>query len=141
MGALLFSLGLGTVAVLQGGLNRIMAAKLPLGMTVLVNALIFLVAAVVYVLFVERQMASAMKSFRWEWWYLVPGLLGAVFVFGIPWAIPRIGALQVFVCIVAGQMITSLVWDKLAESRNPDLQGIAGALLAVLGAVVAAWKR
>lgn len=139
MTAWIFAFGLGAVAVLQGGLNRLISEKLPLGATVLLNAVVFLAVALVYWFFAERQ--SLQSGLKPEWWYIIPGVLGAIFVFGIPWAIPQIGALRVFLCIVAGQMVVSIVWDKLAENRSPDLQGVLGALLAVAGVVVASWKK
>lgn len=145
MTAWIFAFGLGAVAVLQGGLNRLISEKLSLGATVLLNALVFLTVALVYWFFAERSSGqsglSGVGGFKPEWWYLIPGVLGAIFVFGIPWAIPQIGALRVFLCIVAGQMVVSIIWDKLAENRSPDLQGVLGALLAVAGVVVASWKK
>lgn len=139
MTAWIFAFGLGAVAVLQGGLNRVISEKLPLGATVILNALIFLTVALIYWFVAEKQ--AIQNGFKPEWWYVIPGVLGAIFVFGIPWAIPQIGALRVFLCIVAGQMVVSLIWDKVAENRSPDLQGILGALLAVAGVVVASWKK
>jgi len=74
-----------------------------------------------------------------EWWYLLPGICGFALVMGIPWAIPRIGATRVFLFVVVGQMIASLVWDLIVEKKTPDIQRLVGAALAIGGLLVSSW--
>ena len=138
MAALLFSLFLGAVAVMQGGLNRMMATRMPLSYAVLINSLLFFAVAIAYWFFSARHTESSIKP---EWWYILPGILGAIFVFGIPWAIPQIGALKVFLCIVVGQMVMSIVWDKIIENKTPDLQSLLGTGITVVGVIVASWRK
>ncbi|MEQ1724003.1 MAG: DMT family transporter [Pseudobdellovibrio sp.] len=138
MQALAFSVFIGMMAVLQGGLNRQISGKYGLHVAFLINSLVFLVIAGSYWFFSSR---TATADFKMEWWYIFPGIFGAMLVFGIPWAIPQIGALRVFLCLVGGQMVMSLLWDSFIEKRPPDLQTLVGTMLTLSGLAVANWQK
>jgi uncharacterized membrane protein YdcZ (DUF606 family) len=140
MKAILFSLILGVLAVLQGGLNRQFSGKFSLAHAFLVNSIVLLSIAVVF-WFISQKSGSIAAEFKWQWWFLIPGICGAGLVLGIPWAIPQIGALQVFLCLVVSQMIASTIWDSVVENRQPDAFRICGAGLAIVGLIVANWKE
>lgn len=138
MKALLFSFALGMIAVFQGGLNRQFASKSGLHSAVLFNSVVLLVASATYFFLTSR---NGETNFKFEWWYVLPGLCGAGLVFGIPWAIPQIGAVRVFLCVVAGQMVMSVLWDQIMEQRQFDLLTVLGILLTMCGLIVANWQR
>lgn len=121
-------------------------AKWGLSTAVLINALVFVLAAGL-LFYVSRQYeeiftpgtAPKLEGFRFEWWYLLPGICGFALVMGIPWAIPRIGATRVFLFVVVGQMLASLVWDLLVEKKTPDFQRLVGAAMAIGGLIISSW--
>ena len=142
MAWLIFPLILGVFAVLQGTLNRRVAELWGLAPTVALNTAVFIVASIIMWLAVRSSPERFPPIFRdrldpssFSWWFLVPGLLGFTLVAGIPWAIAKLGALQVFVGIVAAQMVVSVLWDAKIEQIPLTANRVVGALLAI-GAVV-----
>lgn len=142
MAWLLFPIVLGAFAVLQGTLNRRVAELWGLAPTVALNTGVFLVASMLMWFAVRSSPDRFPPIFRdrldpssFSWWFLLPGILGFALVAGIPWAIAKLGALQVFVGIVAAQMMVSVLWDAKFEQIPLTGSRVAGALLAI-GAVV-----
>ncbi len=138
---------LGVAAVLQGGLNRQIAAQVGLPSAVLINAsVLLLLSSALWILACRSpatlpafmQLAGHPALFR-AWW-LLPGLLGLALVLGIPYAIPRLGAFPVFLGILVGQMITSLAWDAVLEGRPLTATKLCGAALALVAAVLVGRK-
>ena len=134
-------LGLFTVA--QNVLNRQIADRWGLSATVVLNAATLLASTTLLLLVVSRAPQLFPDIFRahptWEsarWWFVVPGLCGCLFTTGMPWAISRYGAAQVFVLVVAGQMVFSLAYDALVEGRPVTAPRAIGAGLAVAGALL-----
>ncbi|WP_409477297.1 DMT family transporter [Pseudobdellovibrio sp. HCB154] len=126
---------LGVVVVLQAGLNKKISAVWGISGAVLLNALVFLVIAIVAYFFVPNMKGNIeLKSFNW--WYLVPGTLGCILVFGGPMAIMRWGAVHTFILIISAQLLASLVWDSQIEGMPVSTMRIAGIALAWIGAVL-----
>ena len=76
---------------------------------------------------------------RNSWLTWTGGVLGAVSLIGLTYAVPRIGAAAVLVLVVAAQIVTALLVDRLWTPRgfSATFTGagrVAGALL-VLGGV------
>lgn len=141
---LLLTIFIGLSSVVQAGLNRQMSTPWGLPSTVLLNAIMFLLASVAYYLFAKNGWVAfpdALKERQgfeqWQWWYLLPGLLGFIFVIGLPFAIARIGALQVFVGLVVAQMLGGLLWDRFIEGLDWSWSRILGASLAVVAVLLA----
>ncbi len=134
---------LGIVVVLQAGLNKKIAANWGLTTAVLLNAIVFAVLAVVLYslnvwksdLFPEN-MKAVFNYKTFSWWYLVPGVLGCVLVFGGPWAVSRWGAVQTFILIISAQLVASLLWDIYIESIPVSTLRAAGIVLAWAGAII-----
>lgn len=143
----LIPLFLGAGGVLQAGLNRQLARESGLSLAVLLNgALLTAVAALVaLVSYRYPQLFPAYLPPRWEalalrWWLVVPALCGVALLIGIPALIPKLGATGVFLCIVVGQMLFSLLWDQQVERLPLDPRRIAGVGLALAGLLLASWR-
>lgn len=70
----------------------------------------------------------------WAW---IGGLLGSIYVFSVLFAAPQLGAARMMVCVIAGQMIFSVILDHfgvLHEPRPLNLSTVAGVLLLLAGA-------
>ncbi len=71
-------------------------------------------------------------------WLLTAGAMGAALVFGIAWTIPQIGAGSAFVLMIAGQVITGMVFSHYGLLGSPvepvSLIKMVGALLLITGA-------
>lgn len=129
----LIAFGAGLAAVIQGGLNRLAGRTMDLPTIVLVNGGVFLIAAGAH-WWLRREQWSASGS--WSWYALLPGLLGFVFVLAVPFAIARLGAMSVFICLIAAQISGGLIWDLLVEGLSPSPAKWLGALLTLAGAAI-----
>ncbi len=134
---------LGVVVVLQAGLNKKISANWGITSAVLLNAIVFFVIAAVFFavalwrgdLFSANMKPSVdLKTF--SLWYLIPGALGCVLVFGGPMAIMRWGAVHTFILIISAQLLASLIWDWKIEALPVSPMRIAGISLAWIGAVL-----
>jgi len=52
-------------------------------------------------------------------WLLTAGVMGALLVFGIAWTIPQIGAGPAFVIMIAGQVLTGLIFSHYGLMGSP----------------------
>ena len=140
---LLLGLLLGTLPVAQNVLNRQIGESWGLSSAILLHGAVLTLAAAAALLFVRSQPQLFPSLFHgtpsvqtFQWWYLLPGFLGCVFITGVPWAISKLGVGQVFVMVVAGQMAASLGYDVLFEGRPLSVARVGGALLALGGAIL-----
>lgn len=127
---------LGFVVVLQAGLNKKIAAQWGLSTAVLLNAVVFAILAfAVYALGLwKTEAAVSTRSF--SWWYLIPGALGCVLVFGGPWAITKWGALHTFILVISAQLLASLLWDMYVEDIPVTTLRLAGVGITWVGALL-----
>lgn len=82
-------------------------------------------------------MASAWHSFKL--WYLLPGLLGSIFVFASIVGYQRLGASVTIATVVASQLIAGLIADKVGAGHGGtriDPSALLGAVLLIAGAVL-----
>ncbi len=74
------------------------------------------------------------------WWVFLSGTVGAIFVASGPVVAPITGAMAFFVCIVAGQLIGSMLADHFGlfglDARTISMQRLAGLALVLGGAVL-----
>ena len=146
IGFALLVLMLGLAGVVQGGLNRRIMDLWGLPATTLFNSFCFFTAAVLAYVATRSLPETALLGHRpaaftqVQWWYIIPGFLGFIFVFGVPIGIARGGALALFVGIVASQLLISFLWDSYVEGIPASGLRAVGALLALTGAVIASWK-
>lgn len=144
--ALLVPLLLGVVAVFQATLNRQIAQAWGFAPAVLLNALVVVALGLVFLGYCALRgpdsgflRVSFDQSLVRAWW-LLPGIFGFAIVLGMPWAVARLGALPMFVSLVAAQVVTSAVWDHFAEGIPLTAPRVLGALLAVTGVGLVSWK-
>lgn len=144
---ILFTLTLGVLAVLQGAINRIVAREWGLTSAIILNGLVIMGVSLMFYACVKFQPRLFPDFFRdktelsrLSWYFFLPGLCGFVIVAGIPYAIDKIGALNVFIVIVCAQMAASLAWDNMIDGIPVSWPRLAGAVLAATGALVARIK-
>jgi bacterial/archaeal transporter family-2 protein len=78
-------------------------------------------------------------------WLLTAGAMGACLVFGIAWIIPKIGAGPAFVIMIAGQVISGMLFSHFGLLGSPiepvSLLKIMGAALLVVGACIVTFAK
>jgi len=90
-------------------------------------------------LFFSKQSTPGMSVYAGiEWYKFIGGILGAFIVFVALTSVQEIGAANMFVLMVAGQLITALLMDHfgvLGMRENPiSVQKLLGILLVIAGA-------
>ena len=140
---------LGGALVVQSSLNKTIAESKGLSTACLINgslvaifSLILLLLSHLYPQFFS-DIIPFNKNNKWifKWWYLIPGIIGFCLVVMLPLGIMKIGALPVFLGVIAGQIIISLLYDFYFEKIPINTIRVAGALLTFIGAVLVIWKR
>lgn len=142
------SILIGALAVIQGGLNRQMAKSVGLSSALLINSIFVLIFAYIFWLVAAKSVHLFQESMAprgslvsdFKWWYLIPSVCGFLLILGIPSIIPKLGAQSVFLCIVVGQMIFSLIWDLTFEGKSIDAMRITGVVIALIGLLISSWK-
>lgn len=139
----LLPLVLGTFVVFQPALNRRIGEARGLATATLVNAAVLVVLASLLWLVLAHWGERAPAWLRprpspFLWWHLLPGALGLTLVVLVPVAYRSAGALVTAVWMLAGQMATALVWDALSDGQRPTAARVAGAALAIGGALLSA---
>ena len=73
-------------------------------------------------------------------WLLTAGIMGGALVFGIAWAMPQLGAGTAFVLMIAGQVISGMVFSHFGLLGSPvepiSMIKIIGVLLLIAGAAI-----
>ena len=73
-------------------------------------------------------------------WLLTAGVMGGALVFGIAWTMPQLGAGTAFVLMIAGQVISGLLFSHFGLLGSPvepvSLMKIVGVVLLVGGAAI-----
>lgn len=128
----LIALAAGLASVIQGGMNRQISRSWDLASVVFLGGAVFVICAGLYWLSQRGQASTG----SWSWWYIIPGILGFLFVLAVPFAISRLGAMSVFICLIAAQIVGGLVWDLMVEGLTPSLYKWIGAALAAAGALI-----
>ncbi len=73
-------------------------------------------------------------------WLLTAGVMGGCLVFGISWTIPKLGAGPAICLMIAGQMITGLIFSHFGILGSPvepiSMAKVGGAVLLLAGALI-----
>lgn len=67
---------------------------------------------------------------------MVPGVVGFLFVCGMPLSFSRLGVFQSLLLLIAAQLCIGLLWDQVVEGRPITGLRVLGALLTVVGATL-----
>lgn len=73
-------------------------------------------------------------------WLLTAGMMGGALVFGIAWGMPKLGAGTAFVLMIAGQVISGMLFSHFGLLGSPvepiSMTKIAGVVLLIAGAAI-----
>ena len=139
---LVLAFAIGLAVPLQSAINNSLRAALR-STTVLAALVSFAVGTVALfaVSVLTRQpFASLAELPRVPWWQWLGGVLGAFFVFGTTLLAPRIGLAAMISLIVAGQVCSSLAFDRYGLLGLPvrEISGarVVGAVLILAGVLL-----
>lgn len=78
-------------------------------------------------------------------WLLTAGIMGGCLVFGIAWTMPRLGIATAMIVMIAGQVISGLIFSHYGLFGSPvepiSIAKIGGALLLVGGVVTVTFAK
>ncbi|RQO77520.1 hypothetical protein DBR44_02605 [Aquitalea sp. FJL05] len=138
----LMAFAIGVVVPLQAAINNQLKLLLD-GSTVLAAMISFAVGTLSLILLAVcsgQKFSGLSQLARGEWWMFLGGLLGAFFVFGTTLLAPRLGVATMLSLIIAGQVCTSLLFDRFGwlsmPLREVNLPRLAGAALVVVGVLL-----
>jgi transporter family-2 protein len=137
----LLPLVLGILVVFQPALNRQIMDRHGLGYAIVTNHTTLFVLAMISLgitLALGDRIPDILRlrtGERLQWWYLIPGVIAFTLTALVPFAITSVGAVATVVGMLAGQLLTSLVWDAVAEGRPPTWSRVIGMSLAMAGAL------
>lgn len=129
----------GVAITIQAGINS--QLRQAIGNPLVASLISFLggtLLLAIMVLFTKNSWPNPALYGNVQWYKFSGGLLGVFVVFVALFTVKEIGAANMFVLIVAGQLLTALLMDHfglLGMKGNPvSLQKIIGILLVVAGA-------
>lgn len=143
--SVVFPLLIGSFGVLQNTINKKYAETLGMPAALIVNNIVLLSCSLL-LFFAIRLVPSENlpEIFRQKETFtsvgvrhLIPGLLGFFIITCAPWAIERVGAVRVFIGIIAAQVVVSLLWDIFVDAVPVSPTRAVGAVLALVGALLA----
>ncbi len=116
------ALFIGFCGIFQATLNKSMSGDIGLAHSILIGNAFLLVLSLIFYWMVQKYPQQYPEFIRiketfttFQWWYLVPGILGFCVVAGLPYAYFKAGAVKVTVALIAAQMIASILWDFFVE--------------------------
>jgi len=78
-------------------------------------------------------------------WLLTAGVMGGLLVFGIAWTMPRLGAGPAFVLLIAGQVISGMIFSHFGLLGSPvepiSMVKIVGVVLLISGAAIVTYAK
>jgi transporter family-2 protein len=139
---LLIAFVIGLVIPLQSAVNSSLRDTLQSGS--LLAAFVSFAVGTLFLAVISVAMGQPFASLaglpRIAWWQWLGGVLGAFFVFGSTLLAPRIGVAAMISLIVAGQVLSSLVFDRYGllglPVREISWVRVVGVLLMLGGAVL-----
>jgi transporter family-2 protein len=139
---LVMAFAIGLAVPLQSAINNALRDSLHSGS--LVAALVSFAVGTLALLLVSALAGQPFAALgglpRVAWWQWLGGVLGAFFVFGTTMLAPRIGLAAMVSLIVAGQVCSSLIFDRFGllglPERGLSWVRIGGAALILAGAVL-----
>jgi bacterial/archaeal transporter family-2 protein len=143
---------IGALFVLQTGLNRRIAGHIGYPGATFLNALMSFLFSGAIMLLIMCFRRSPLVSAEFlisktpgisgiSNWFLVPGLLSVLIVFGGQWSVARWGAIHTFTLFISAQLITSIVWDSIIEQQVISIWRLVGMAITLVGAVIATHSK
>lgn len=131
----------GAMISVQPPLNAILARSIGSSVgAATISIVIALVTILLLAPFLGLGRITAQSIAAVPWWVYLAGAAGAIFVAAGVIIAPVTGALAFFVCIVAGQLLGSLIVDHFGafdlEVREIDTTRLVGLALVIFGAVL-----
>ena len=139
---LLFAFFIGCMIPLQAIINNSLRVAVGSGavFAALINFLVGSVILVVVCVASGEKWGSVLKLSSVAPWQLMGGLLGAMFVFGTTLLAPRIGVATMLSLVIAGQVLASLVFDRVGilgmVERELSAPRAIGAVLVIAGVLM-----
>ncbi|GLH72887.1 hypothetical protein GETHLI_13890 [Geothrix limicola] len=139
---LVMAFAIGLVIPLQSAINN--ALRNALGSGALLAAFISFAVGTLCLAVISALTGQPLHTLwglpRIAWWQWLGGALGAFFVFGTTLLAPRIGLAAMISLIVAGQVLSSLLFDRYGllglPVRDISWVRVAGVALLLVGAVL-----
>ena len=138
----LLPFAIGCVIPLQAALNNSLKVAVQSGalFASFVQFVIGTLALAIVCVVGGEKWASVTRLSDAAWWQFGGGLLGALFVFGSTFLVPRIGVANTLNLMIAGQVIAALAFDQVGilglAVRAIDTPRIAGAILVIAGVIL-----
>jgi bacterial/archaeal transporter family-2 protein len=135
------ALALGAILPLQAAINARLA-KTADNSPVMAAFVSFAVGTIALMIFliVAGQFNLRFASSGSPWWIWTGGLLGIFFVAGIVVLLPKLGVALAFSLIIAGQMLTAILFDQFGwmglAVKEISAGKIAGAVLLIIGVIL-----
>lgn len=139
---LLFAFFIGCMIPLQAIINNSLRVAVGSGavFAALINFLVGSAILVVVCVASGEKWGSVLKLSSVAPWQLMGGLLGAMFVFGTTLLAPRIGVATMLSLVIAGQVLASLVFDRVGilgmVERELSAPRAIGAMLVIAGVLM-----
>ena len=138
--ALLFTVVAGGLIALQAPINSMLGKSVGTFAAASVSFIVGTVALVLITLLVGGGFGDIGEARHLSWYYLMGGVLGAVYVTTALVAVRELGAGGVTAATIAGQLTLSLVIDQLGilgvDERTITWDRVLGVLLLALGTVL-----
>ncbi|MCO5142526.1 MAG: DMT family transporter [Oligoflexia bacterium] len=142
---MIIPLFIGALGVLQNTINRKIALDLGIPLAIFINCVVLLICGSILLIGMhyipESSVPDIMKA-KFDLRHLklhnlLPGIMGFLIIVIAPLAISKIGAARVFIGIIVAQIFVSIFWDMYYESITFDWKRWAGAILTIIGAILA----
>lgn len=135
----LFALAAGLAVAIQTGVNA--QLRLTIQNPTLTALISFLVGSIVLLIYVGitsyHQLPAATTMYKISWWKYLGGIMGAFYITTVVIIAPRIGAANTLGFIVAGQLISAVIFDHFGlvgfVVRQITLLRILGVIFLILG--------
>lgn len=134
----------GAVVPFQAGSNAALGRALghPLWATV-ASLLVSLIVITPVLIAMRAGTPDLGRAASGPWWLWIGGIAGVAYITAALILTPRLGAANFIVCVVAGQVVASLVIDHFGlmglAQKPANLARIAGVALIVAGMLVVQW--
>lgn len=120
----------GALMPLQAGINSLLAREISSSLAAATLSFVVGCLALLLLLSLQPGEFRPTQLTKLQWWHWLGGLCGAFFVFTATWAAPRTGALLFTAAVLAGQLISAMLFDHqgwLGFRQMPvNLSKIAG---------------